>query len=73
MTDADPSSCGKRCYPSVRRARECNSRNHHRLRVYLCLECRAYHVTKRDNGYDGIMRRDRGDRERWAAGAGGAD
>lgn len=40
---------GKRVYLSKRDAREANEHNHKRLRVYLCDECRRWHVTQEAN------------------------
>jgi hypothetical protein len=40
--------CGKRCFASVRAAREANRKNSHSLHPYFCKGCRAYHMAKRD-------------------------
>lgn len=47
--------CGKRCFTSVRVARDANRKNSHTLRPYFCKGCKAYHVTKRDGAGRGFL------------------
>lgn len=53
-TDATPRSvyadtgCGKRCYCSIKKARNAHLRVANRIRVYWCDDCNAFHVTDQE-------------------------
>ena len=44
----DRPACMKRCYTSIRDARERTQNLGNRIRVYFCLDCGSWHITNQD-------------------------
>jgi hypothetical protein len=40
--------CAKRCYASRSAAKAAHTKAGHRIRVYLCRDCKRWHVTNQD-------------------------